>query len=137
MGTYDVYHTDKKREEDGTWVTLADGSKWLIARGRSARSRKALRDAERPYQNLIRQNERTGRSMPDEVQDKIHLEWAVNGLVLNWDGVTGPDGQVLEFSADNLRKVLTDLPDLFLEIVQQASEVTNFHSEKEEEEVKN
>lgn len=137
MGTYDTYATDKEREENGTWVTLSDGSRWLLARATSSRAQEARNKAQRPYRNLIRQNERLGRDLPQEVENEIALETVVQGVVLDWSGVTGPKGEKLNCTENNVRKVLKDLPDLQFEVLRESNDIENFQRIEQEEAEKN
>lgn len=137
MGTYDSYQTDKEKEEEGAWVTLQDGSEWLLARGNSQRSQKARELAQKPFTAAIRQAERSGKPLASEIQEKINLDWAVNGIVLDWKNVTGPNGRKLPFSSDNVRKVLSDLPDLFLDIIVESGNLANYQVVEDEESAKN
>lgn len=126
MSTFSTYKTDRKKEEEGEWVQMADGSRWKIARAASHRARKAIRDAQRPYMTVIRQCEQRDEMLPADVDDKINVDWAVNGIVIDWKGVTGPDGKEMKFNEKNLRFVLTELPDLLREVIAQASRASNF-----------
>lgn len=137
MGTYDEYGTDKQKEENGVWVEMLDGSKWLLARGNSIRSRKALNNARKPFRQHIQRSERMNADLPEDISDKINLEWASTGLVLNWEGVTGKDGNALPFSKENVKTILNDLPDLFEEVVRVVSSSGNFTAQLNEEAEKN
>ncbi len=137
MGTYDKYRTDRDREETGVWVTMLDGSRWRLRRANSMAARKALRDAQRPYELLIRQAEARGEDMPEEILDRINLDYSVYGIVTGWEGVTGPDGQPLTFTPDAVRQILQDLPDLHLAVIRESGRTGNFASALEEAAEKN
>lgn len=135
MGTYDLYRTDEKREEDGVWVTMADGSKWCIRRANSNKAQKVREQVEREYLGPPRN--RRYREVSDELERKINVKWLARGVVINWDGVTGPDGNELPFSEENCIQVLTDLKDLALDVVNASADVQNFKEEEDEEDAKN
>lgn len=136
MSTYDVYSTDKSLEEEGTWITLVDGSEWKISRASSQRSQKARRNAEKPHRSTLQRAERMGEPVPQNVDDEINMEWMVNGIVLGWKGVTGPNGEELEFNESNMRMIFSDLPDLMLEVVRASGDISNFRQQEAEEEGK-
>lgn len=117
MGTYSTYKTDKKLENEGAWVTLADGSEWKIRRGTSNASQTALRNAQKPHQTLIRQCEMRGDPLPEAIQDEININWVANGLVTDWKGVTDENEEPLNYATEACKKVLGDLPDVMMEIL--------------------
>lgn len=136
MGTYSTYQTDKKREEEGTWAEMPDGSEWKLARASSKRSQQARKKAEQPHRSLLQRCERMGTPIPEEIEDEINMEWMANGVVLDWKGVTGPSGDELEFTDANVRQVLTDLPDLTLDVVRASGNIANYRQQEIEEEGK-
>ncbi len=137
MGTYDIYKTDKAKEEDGAWVTFVDGSKWLIVRGNSSRARRALEAAQRPHRSATLRSQRQNKALPEAITDEINMNWTVNALVLGWKGVTGPDGKALTFNEKNLRQILTDLPDIHLDVLTACGEISNYQDQMDEETVGN
>ena len=126
MGTYDTYKTDKTKEEEGVWQTMADGSRWRIARSTSDRGSKALRNAQREFKTLLRQCEQRDSDVPTSVTDKINLNWVVNGIVTDWEGVTGPDEEPLSFSVENVKQVLIDLPEINLEVLRHSMTLAHY-----------
>lgn len=69
---------------------------------------------------------------------KISREVYAETVLLGWEGVTEDDGKTpIPFNFENAVKLLTDLPDLFDDIVQQASTAQLFRGVQLEEDAKN
>ena len=58
-------------------------------------------------------------------------------MVLGWKGVTDRDGNELPFTKDNVVTLLTDLPDLFNELRNEATRQSNFRVTEIEEDLGN
>lgn len=135
MGTYDLYRTNRDLEEEGTWVTMADGSRWKIRRAKSKKAQHVREQVENKLLGPARA--RRYRKVSDELETKVNVEWLARGVVIDWEGVTGPDGQDLPCNVDNCIQVLTDLEDLALDVVNASADIQNFKDEEDEEDAKN
>ena len=133
MSTYEVYKTSKGMEEEGTWVKMNDGSKWKLRRTNSKFAQKQLDLARKPHLSEIKRSERRNRDVNLDTQHEINMNWAAKGLVVDWEGVTDEKNEEMEFTVENVLKVFTDLPDLYLDVVTASAEVANFMEEEEEE----
>jgi len=58
-------------------------------------------------------------------------------VLLGWTGVADENGTPLPFTKENCVKLLTDLPDLFRDIQEQAQRVANFRAADLEADAKN
>ena len=131
---YKKFKTDPKIEEKGVWIDYGDGVKVKIARagGANAAFKKAVERHARKYRHQLR----TGL-MPADKADAVLREVFADTVILDWEGVTDEDGNVLEFTRENVVKVLEDLPDFFQDLQEQASNIELFKAEVLEKDLKN
>ena len=133
MGAYKDFKTSKKVEMEGVWLDYGD-YKILIARaggGNKAYDR-CLENKTKPYRKVI-QNE----IMPIDRQEQILMEVYIETVILDWEGMTDEKDKELKFTKDNVRKVLTDLPELWRDILQQSTKTALFRENIREAEAKN
>jgi hypothetical protein len=64
--------------------------------------------------------------MDPKVADRLLIEVFVDSVVLGWEDICGRDGAIMPFTRDNCIKLFTDLPDLFLDVREQAMKAANF-----------
>jgi len=129
----DIYATDTNLQEDGAWITLAPGAEFKVARSNSKRSEDALKKARAPYLTVIESCNRRKVDIPRDVQDKINLEWVVNGLLVDWRGDLMRDadtGEEIRFSPETARELLADesMAELMLDILKASMDVSNYRS---------
>ena len=60
-----------------------------------------------------------------------------DAVIVGWSGVKDEAGKEMAFSRENVIKLLTDIPELFRDIQQQANLVSNFRAEAKEADAKN
>ena len=122
MGLYDLFGTDQDLEKEGFALEYGDTT-FVIARAGGA-NQKYQRNVERkmrPYRSAINSG-----TMNEDTARKLMAEAYAETIILAWDGVTDREGNVLEFTVENVTKVLMDLPDLFNEIISESSRIANF-----------
>lgn len=131
MGLYDNYETDKKLERDGIILDYGTNSKEQpiqirIARAGGANSKfaKVLEQKMKPYKRAL-----ANETMDTKVAEKLLVEAYADAVVLGWDGVEDRDGNAMEFNRDNVVKLFTDLPDLFLDVQSQSQKSALFRAE--------
>lgn len=139
MSLYNTFETDKDLEKEGILLDYGFNSKnepiqIRIARagGANVRFAKILEQKMRPYKRAIAND-----TMDNKVAEKLLIETYADGVILSWTGVEDRDGTALEFNRDNIVKVLTDLPDLFMDIQQQSQKVALFRADLREAEAGN
>lgn len=120
-GLYSQFETNKDFEKDGINLEYVDGDTKItfkIARagGANKNFQKALERRTRKLKRAIQMD-----TLPREQADAIMRETYAESVVLGWDNVTDKAGDVLEFNTDNCIKLFNDLPDLFLDIQEQAN----------------
>lgn len=134
MGTYEQFKNDAKYEKDGITLDLGDAGKFKIARagGANKNFEREFSKAMRPYRRRIETNNVSN----DELQKEVVKVFAKT-VILGWEDVTGPDGNDLPFTYENCVTVMTDLPDLFREIHEAATEQALFRAQVNEDDAKN
>lgn len=130
---YARFQTDKVLEENGVWVDFGDGLEVKVARFNSARSKEVRRRLEKPFKGVFR----SGQDLPEDKSTDILVKQMAEAIILDWKGVLGPDGKVLEPTLENKIKVLTDLPDFREVIATAALESATFKTLEDEEAGKN
>jgi hypothetical protein len=108
-----------------------DNDELARAGGSNTRYVKALEAKSRPYRRQIKED----RLAPD-VANKMLIETFAETIVLGWTGIEDKDGPV-QFSVDNCRQLLTELPDLFEELREVASNAGTFREYEIEEDAGN
>ncbi len=138
---YKLFGTDSKKEQEGVVLNYSDLFWIKIARagGSNERYRKVLAEKTKPYRRAIQ----TETIAPTVVQ-RIMREAAAEGLVLAWGSKKFGEGQMpskegpaLSFSVENICKFFEDLPDIFLDVQEQAGKVSLFTVGVAEDDAKN
>ena len=75
--------------------------------------------------------------MSDIYAKTIILDWEVIQDGKPKKGIEGRDGSVLPFNYENVRQAFMDLPNLFIDIQEQANSIANFRKAELEEDAKN
>ena len=133
MSIYNTFKTNPEYETEGVWIEYGflgdDESKPIrikIARagGQNKAFTKALEKATKPHRSALRAD-----MLDERIADRLYKDVFASTVVLDWVNVTGLDGKVLEFTKENVLKVFADLPDLFLDLRDQAGNVSLFRDE--------
>ena len=135
MNLYDMYKTDTGKERDkGVELEFPGGAKIWVRRagGQNTAYEKALEAVMRPYRRQIRQN-----MLEEGKAQELEAIAYARGVIIDWEGVTDEEGNALEFTEANAIKLFADLPDLFSEVKQQATDLSNFRREQQESDAKN
>lgn len=130
MNLYNTFETDKQLEKDGVVLEYGFNSKKQpiqirIARagGSNTRFAKIIEQKLRPYKRAIAND-----TMDNKVAEKLLIEAYAEAVVLEWSGVEDREGNALEFTKENVVKVFTDLPDLFLDVQAQSQKSALFRA---------
>lgn len=139
MTLYKQFKADSDAEANGVWLTYGETDdkkpiRFLVARagGSNIRFNKALEKKSRPYRRQIQ----SGTILP-ETLNQITLEVYCESIILNWENVQSEDGKELSFNKENCMQLMTDLPDLYDDIVGQSQRLAVFKAEAEKEDAKN
>lgn len=134
MNPYQMYKTNTAAEAD-QGIALDYGTFTIrVARAGGANKKfgKLLNDRLKPYRRQI-DNDTLGEG----IAEKVMAETYADAVILGWDGVTDESGKPLVYCRANVIKLLLDLPELFLDIQQQAVKAGNFRIEERETDAKN
>lgn len=131
---YDLFDRDEEMEIKGIWQNFGIYGRFLIARagGSNARFSSMFSKIMEPYQRQI-QKEMLEESKANELLIMVFAKT----VILGWEGVTGKDGNELKYSYKNCVKLLTDLPDFFLDMREEAMRISNFRKIDLEDDGKN
>lgn len=128
-GTYAAFKNNETLETKGIILDLGEAGKFRIARAGGANQsfNKTVARLTKPIRRAIQTE-----TIDQKTADKVMVDAYVESVLLGWEGVTGPDGQPLEYNKENATKLFTDLPDLFQEIMLMASRATLFREDVKE-----
>ena len=92
--------------------------------------RKAVRNSMETHERML-SLVASGKSkkLPDEVAAKINADARkcfLENIVTDWKGIFGADGSALPYSIENMEALLSEFPELFPEIEDEASKVERY-----------
>lgn len=131
---YKQFGTDKELET-GKGVTLQyDGFSIVIHRAGGANKKfaRVLAEKMKPHRQRFERG-----LLDDETSQRILVETYAEAVLIGWKDVLDRNGKKMAFNVDNAVKLLTDLPDLFDDIKNQANSIAVFRQENEAVESKN
>lgn len=136
---YAQYKTDKNLELQGIFFEVGeikepgpDGQevkkpiRFKIARAGGANSNfaKAMERESKPFKRAIQT-----KTLSNEKADEIYRRAFVSGVLLGWENVRDQDNRDLAFTFDNALKLFADLPDLFNDLREAATDAALFREE--------
>ena len=127
---YGAYSADPEMES-GVGVTLNFGVCQIHTRragGSNKRYADALRKMTQPFRRQI-QNDTVD---PDKLNE-VFMRCYSRTVVLGWENVTDREGKKLEFNEVNFVQVMKDLPDLWLQLQDECTKLSNFRAVTNEE----
>lgn len=126
-----AYGTSRKLEQEGVWFDYGEGvGRWLLARagGSNQRFNKVKERHLKPLRRRIQSG-----NISEDMLSKVMIQIYAEAVVLDWRNVVVNEGdQPLEYSRENVIKVLTDYPDLFNEIMSDSTERAPYLEDLEE-----
>lgn len=134
MSIYKKFATDSTLEAD-KGVTIDYGDfKFTLRRAGGANKEysKVFNDKYKPYRKMAEAG-----NLTDEIATRILVETYAETVIVGWDGITDEKGKKLPFNRENVIKVMTDLPELFNLVIEEATRLANFRKEEIESEAKN
>lgn len=144
---YSHFKTDKSKEREGEWVEYRGGVQLLIARSGGANSRfsHVFERRSEPHQRKLRTGEKLGeetasRLLAETYAETVVLGWRTRDLetnVIENDIVYGEDGEPIRYSFEAVVKLLTDLPDFFAQVREDAGNFATFKQIQREADAKN
>lgn len=119
---YDLYLMDKNLEQHGVPIDYGEATIWIArAGGSNFLYRKACARILGPKQAIIEAG-----TITDEEDNELMAEIYAEAVVIKWENVKDKEGQLLECTKENIKKVLLDLPELFSDIKRIASNLANY-----------
>lgn len=142
MGMYNVFETDEDLEKGGVWIDYGDFRIRIASASQGNKkyvnyAEKALRPIRRAMQSGALSNERSQAVFADIYSKTIVLDWETMFEGRMVKGIEQKDGTVGPFNPETVKKALLDLPNLLLDIQEQANSLANFRKADLEEEAKN
>lgn len=134
---YDYFKTDSIRETKGLEVDYGEAGTFIIARAGGANKAftKKIEQLMRPYRRFMRGGDVS--KVPEGVLEDIMRQAFIENILLGWNGVFGPDGEEIPFSAQSAEKLFKDLPELLQDLQTVASDHTAFLQAEVEDDAKN
>lgn len=131
MGLYDKLETDRDLETgSGVVLDYGDGVKIRIHRAGGSNQKFTNRQTVliKPFQRQINND-----TLPPEKGRELNIQLYAETVIVGWEGVTDRDGNPLPFTKENAIRVMTDLPDLFSDLVASANDRALFRKAEQEE----
>lgn len=128
---YEKFKTDKKAEaQDGIWLDYGAAGRIRIHRAGGANQRfsELAKARLKPYTRQMQMG-----TLDPKLSQDIMIGMYADAVIVEWDGVKGESGELLEFNRENVVKLLTDLPDLFGDIQTAAQDHSLFLASVQEE----
>lgn len=139
MSLYGQFKTDDALEKSGIILDYGPNSKGNPMQIRIARAggtnvafSKAFERHSKPYRRMFQ----TG-VVDENISRQVMLSVYTDSVILGWENIEDEAGNDLGFTVDNVKKVLTDLPDLFSDIIEQSKVAALFRATLRDEDLKN
>lgn len=139
MSLYKQFKTDSNTEVNGVVLDYGVNSQgeriqFTVARagGGNVRFSKAMEAKVRPYRRQI-QNDTLDMSVMQDILKQVYAE----AVVIGWKGVENEEGEAVPYSPAAAVKLFSDLPDLFVDIQEQAQKATLYRAAEREADSKN
>ena len=128
MSIYDNYQTDSAAEQKGAPIVVGatdDGEEIVFYCTRMTNNNpayaKELERLSKPFARAIDLG-----TFSNESAKKLYFDAFINVVLVGWKNVKGTDGKDIPYSKETARQVLTDLPDLFTLLSDEARRAANF-----------
>lgn len=140
MSMYEQFKTDPELERNGVQVDYGEFRVTLArAGGANNRYQKVMEARAKPFRRAIQSN-----NLDNSTAQRLLREVFAETVVLNWEvkvngkwkkGIESPDGgkDLLPVNAENLMLTFENLPDLFLDLQDQAASAVLFKQSLQEE----
>ena len=120
---YDMFETDDGLETKGIIVDYGSAGKFLVARagGSNTRYSKAVEALMRPHRRQFDLG-----TLDPEIALEVAREVFATTIILSWEGVRNRERELIPFTKENCIMVLTDLPEVFMDLQDFSSKAANF-----------
>jgi hypothetical protein len=142
---YDQYKTDEAFEQNGVHTQFGNARIRLARAGGSNKRfakvfERETRPMRRALENGAADNDQSRAAMQRIYAEAVVLGWETNmgNGTEDWQpGIEGPDGELLPFTRENVIATFQALPDLFTDVIQEASRINNYRAQLMEDDQKN
>jgi hypothetical protein len=124
---YDMFLTSDSMEKEGIILTYGC-SEFVVARA-GGKNKLFLESRDKYIKNF--------KKGDDESSEDFVLDVWISSVFKSWKNVHDKKGKQLEFTPENVRKVMKDLPDLFIDIRVQTQDFQKFRERVVDEAEKN
>lgn len=126
---YSLFKTDSNKE-NGEGIQLDYG----VAKIMIHRAGGSNRKYKKAYQALLAEHGRSleADAIAEEDSERLYAGLYADTVITGWEGVTDATGKPLEFTRDNVVKLLLDLPELFFDIRKAALDVALFKNKEKQ-----
>jgi len=97
-----LFKTDEKKSDEGVWCPVDAVTEIKIARYGNRVFQRALKNAMKPYKQLIDRG-----AIDDDTADRVLVTAIADGILLDWRGMTR-NGKELPYSREEAVKILLD-----------------------------
>ena len=139
MGMYDVFETDEDLETSGIWLDYGDFRVKIASANQGNKkyvkyAEKALKPVRKAMQAGAISNERSMTLMADIYAKTVVIDWetAVDGQMQK--GIEQRNGDISPVNYETVKQAFLDLPNLFIDIQEQANSIANFRKAELEDE---
>ena len=129
------YETDEVLAETGQWVDFGDGVMVKLRSANSIIAQEIIDELYQPYTAMRRANR-----MPPDLDQRLMMEWAAKGLIVEWSGMPHPKDKAQKDIADTLENkmlVCSELPSFTLDVINIARANQTFAPHEQEDAAKN
>lgn len=133
-GALQLFKNNVDREIEGVNLVYGD-TKIKVARAGGANKRfsSALERESKPHRRAIELG-----VLDDEAARQMMIRVYSSTVILDWENMVDPvSGDSILFSYDNCVQVMSDYPDLFASVMEEAKRLSNFQTEAREADAKN
>lgn len=121
----DLFGTDEKKEEEGTWLPLGGDAQVLVCRVRNKSWRQGLKKLPKGIQMEI-----ANGTISDEKYQKVMITLIGRYILKGWKNLT-VNGLEVEYSSQTAIDLLTKYPDFKDKIFEMAGEIDNFKKKED------
>lgn len=129
MNLKSIYATNRDEEENGKWFDSFGGEVQLKMRRFASKKSLAIRsELEAPLKKTFK-----NRDIPLEQQEALAMDHFIEGVLLDWKGMTDDHGVEVPYSKAKAKELLTEYPDFFREAMLESIDMANFRTAKKKE----
>lgn len=128
MSIYETFRTNKKAEREGVWRNFPANKDGTIPGFKLARMSSNNPEYVKRVEAINRQfkTEITLDILTEEQAKGPWLDAFVDTILIEWRNIQTPEGVVIEYTHDNAKKLMEDLPDLFTLLREDATKLSTF-----------